>query len=261
MTNTPEARGWGPGYPTNRLADMAWATAPSGARWLVHRDIAPLVGAAVAEIEAKGFLFDQGPADVDDDWGYANRPIRGSSRPSNHSWGLAIDINAQDYPMGQSAHRPPQWVVDVFYRYGFGWGGGWSRPDPMHFEFGGTPADAARLRAAIANATALPPTTPLPPPKPVPTPPPTPKPPAPQPTPPPAPPVAPDPEEDDVPAYIVKDDSKTLWVADHLHKRRLVDFTDVAELAFLGQVRNQRNPDGSLVIPTNQHLLNCRKEI
>ena len=35
-------------------------------------------------------------------------------------------------------------------RYGFRWGGRWSTPDPMHFEFAGTPTDADRLAAVLA---------------------------------------------------------------------------------------------------------------
>ena len=87
------ARGWGRGWPTNRQADMTWVRAPiSGARWEVHRRVAPLLAYIVGEAERRGYLFDHGPGDVDDDWGYSNRPIRGTRTPSNHSWGLAALI-------------------------------------------------------------------------------------------------------------------------------------------------------------------------
>jgi hypothetical protein len=40
----------------------------------------------------------------------------------------------------------PQNAAAIGARYGFGWGGLYnSQPDPMHFEFVGTPGDAARL--------------------------------------------------------------------------------------------------------------------
>ena len=135
---------------------MAWAYAPSGAKVLVHSKIKYLTERAFREIEAPSpfnpggaFKLDYGPNDTDDEWGYANRAIRGTNRPSNHSWGLAIDLNAQDWPMGQSRNRPPQWLVDIMATHGFAWGGKWRRPDPMHFEFMGTPADADRLSRAL----------------------------------------------------------------------------------------------------------------
>lgn len=88
---------------------------------------------------------------------------------SNHSWGLAIDMNTTANPEltyrgvdGQSACSTPmksdipQWVVQAaekwgLYWGGYGWGGGCPSPgylrssvlrDTMHFEFRGTPAQA-----------------------------------------------------------------------------------------------------------------------
>lgn len=145
------ARGWGRGWPTNRQADMVWVRAPiSGARWEVHRKVAPLLTYIVAEAERRGYLFDHGPGDVDDDWGYANRPIRGTRTPSNHSWGLAVDIDAQQYPQGQRRKVPPAWLISLFGQWGWSWGGGWSYADPMHFEVLGTPAQVDWMVAALA---------------------------------------------------------------------------------------------------------------
>jgi hypothetical protein len=36
-------------------------------------------------------------------------------------------------------------MVDLLERYLWNWGGRWSKPDAMHFEFGGTPVDADRM--------------------------------------------------------------------------------------------------------------------
>ena len=38
-----QSRGWGAGWPTNRLDDMIWVKATlSGAKWKVHHDVAQL---------------------------------------------------------------------------------------------------------------------------------------------------------------------------------------------------------------------------
>lgn len=150
MAYPANLRGWGPGWPTNRSSDMATIrAAKSGARFTVHRDIAPIVKYLIDEVEARGYLIDHGPGDVDDDWSYANRPIRGRNVASNHSWGLAIDINAQDFPLG-SSKRLPQWIVDLFTDLHFEYGGDWSgRKDPMHFEFAGSRGQAQWIAASL----------------------------------------------------------------------------------------------------------------
>lgn len=146
-----DQRGWGKGWPQNNAAKMVTVKAAlSGTSWSVHREVAPILKFVVDEVERRGYLFDHGPADQLDDWGYANRPIRGTRTPSNHSWGLAIDADATLYPQGQSKARFPQWVMDVFATYGWENGWRWSNPDPMHFEYSGTPADARWLVAALA---------------------------------------------------------------------------------------------------------------
>lgn len=165
--STAELRGWGPGWPTNRRADMRLVQAKvSGAKWWVHHELQPLIQWLVDEVERRGYLFDHGPADVDDDWGFANRPIGGTSKASEHSRGIAIDFDAQEYPLG-SKRRAPQWIYDLFYAYGFAIGADWDRPDPMHVEFRGSVTEARFLIAALAAshiANQPPVTPPLPPP-------------------------------------------------------------------------------------------------
>lgn len=163
--SSAQDRGWGRGWPTDRTADMVWVRAPiSGARWQVHRQVAPILSYVVAEAERRGHLFDYGPGDVDDDWGYSNRPIAGTRTPSNHSWGLAVDIDAQNYPQGQTRRQPPGWLISLFKQWGFSWGG--SYRDPMHFEFLGTPNDAAALVGMLVASgdkpVPVPPGTPSP---------------------------------------------------------------------------------------------------
>ncbi len=77
-----------------------------------------------------------------DEWGYAERPIRGSDTLSNHASGTAMDLNATKHPMGvptretfsnaqvEKIHKRLK-----LYRGCIGWGGDYqNRPDAMHYE-------------------------------------------------------------------------------------------------------------------------------
>lgn len=84
-------------------------------------------------------------------WGYENRPIGGTSTPSNHSRGKAFDANAPRNPQSYSfqSDMPPAMVAD-FEACGFYWGGryeGGTKFDTMHFEYGYSPDDVARHTA------------------------------------------------------------------------------------------------------------------
>lgn len=68
------------------------------------------------------------------------RMVRGSSdRPSTHSYGLGLDINASENPLGSTAgglYDHPE-IVKCFKAQGFDWGGEFKhRKDPMHFSWG-----------------------------------------------------------------------------------------------------------------------------
>lgn len=67
---------------------------------------------------------------------YNKRLIRGSAtRWSNHAFGAAIDLNADENGLGQSGNMPPA-VIAAFKAQGAKWGGNYvGRKDPMHFEF------------------------------------------------------------------------------------------------------------------------------
>lgn len=140
------SRGWGPGWPNCQTGTIVTLKRADGLRLPVRRELAPLIAWLIDETERRGY-------DVRPDWtwGYACRAIRGSSRPSNHSWGLAVDINAPKNPMGPKLITDmPAWMVDLWQAHGFRWGGSYqTRPDAMHYEFMGTPADAARYTAQI----------------------------------------------------------------------------------------------------------------
>jgi hypothetical protein len=66
---------------------------------------------------------------------YCRRAIRGyASHASAHSWGIAIDLEPERYPLG-STKRFPDPIVDAFRACGFFYGGDFeTRKDPMHFQ-------------------------------------------------------------------------------------------------------------------------------
>ena len=84
-------------------------------------------------------------------WGGGCRAIKRSDgtltdTPSNHSWGLALDINAPENVFGGATHTIPPAMARLWNTYGFRWGGDYpGTKDWMHFEFMGTPADAKAM--------------------------------------------------------------------------------------------------------------------
>jgi hypothetical protein len=153
---------WGPGWPNcqfdkinkNFYVDTVQGRIrfPGGFR----NEICELVSRLVRETANRGYQFGI-PGDVSYGcWGFACRAIRGRNTASNHSWGLAPDINAPRNPMGERLITDmPAWMPDLWNAYGFKWGGDYiSRPDAMHYEFMGSVADAARL-TSVARANRL----------------------------------------------------------------------------------------------------------
>lgn len=69
---------------------------------------------------------------------YAWRAVRGQTRLSTHTWGIAVDLDPGKNPLGQhwraGVGMLPETIIDVFRTHGFVWGGDWSRPDPQHFQ-------------------------------------------------------------------------------------------------------------------------------
>lgn len=118
---------------------------PGGARGEIHE----LVEILLRVSEVRGYINLQ-PGWC---WGAACRPIKNpdgtlSSTPSNHSWALALDINAPENGFGASTHTIPTAMARLWNEYGFRWGGDYSgTKDWMHFEFMGTPADARAMTA------------------------------------------------------------------------------------------------------------------
>jgi D-alanyl-D-alanine carboxypeptidase/Putative peptidoglycan binding domain len=139
--NKAQQRGWGGGWPNCQRASIV-AVQRAGVTLYVRREIAELVATLLQATEMK-YGYDVKPGQS---WGYACRPVRGTRTPSNHSWGLAVDINAPANPMGATFRSDiPPGVVGMWWKCGFYWGGWYrGRPDAMHFEYVHRPADVPR---------------------------------------------------------------------------------------------------------------------
>jgi len=61
------------------------------------------------------------------------RKKRGAMTQSLHSWGVAVDVNAQWNQMGKPSTLSKEFVK-CFTDAGFDWGGSWVKPDAMHFQ-------------------------------------------------------------------------------------------------------------------------------
>ena len=148
-----QAKGWGHGWPTNRAHDMARVKADrSGTSINVHKRIARLVDMLLDETERRGYRLNPHKCG-----GYVCRQIFGkghrpTGHPSNHSWGLAIDLNWNSNVErwdGKVVTNMPSWLPKLWGRYGFFWGANYSggHRDPMHVEFMGSPDDADDMTA------------------------------------------------------------------------------------------------------------------
>lgn len=160
----PSARGWGPGWPNPETNKIVKLNLPGfGNAQRVRHEIAPLVEWLITETERRGYHIRP-----EWTWGFNNRPVRGTENrpnpvPSDHSWATALDLNAPTNGMNRSGRGwaaqhaagrtdMPEWLPELWKAYGFDWGGDFAnRQDPMHMQFGGTPADAATYTAKIGQ--------------------------------------------------------------------------------------------------------------
>ncbi len=91
----------------------------------------PQLIAALREIQERGLADKIHPGEYAGC--YYPRFIAGSTKLSNHSFGLALDLNVPGNLRG-SVGEMDRTVVAIFKSWGFGWGGDWGYTDPMHFE-------------------------------------------------------------------------------------------------------------------------------
>ena len=96
-----------------------------------NRFVFPQLRAALEEVVARGL----GDKIHPDEYAgcYYPRFIAGTTTLSNHSFGLALDLNTPGNQRGTVGEIDRD-VVEIFKRWGFAWGGDWRYTDPMHFE-------------------------------------------------------------------------------------------------------------------------------
>ena len=119
--------------------DPAWVerrietvTVPILGEVTCHRKFVPQLQGAMRELEQEGLA-----ATIHSFAGcFSARFVLSSPSASisHHSWGIAIDVNADTNRFA----RPPAQdarLVALMQRWGFTWGGDWIVPDGMHFEY------------------------------------------------------------------------------------------------------------------------------
>lgn len=136
---------FGRGWPECNRFNIVTLSRKDGLRLPLHYALVELVAILIDLTEMMG--YDVKPSQT---WGFACRQIRNTGVPSLHSWGTAIDINAVENPR----RRPlttnlPHEVVALWEGHGFRWGGRWSYPDAMHFEFTKSTYEAGAIHTRL----------------------------------------------------------------------------------------------------------------
>lgn len=118
-----------------------------GKTLLVHKAAAKAFIALGQEFERRAPKYAAKIRSRPDTGSYVCRPISGTSTPSNHSFGTAVDVvwqeNGRDGDgtfLDSSIWHEARSVIFWAEKHGFRWGGRYSEPDPMHFEMVWTPA-------------------------------------------------------------------------------------------------------------------------
>lgn len=156
-----QSRGWGPpGCTSSQLVRIVVPGMLDSAPYFpmrVRREVAPLFREMLLWLASERQRLGLPP--LSSSGGYNKRPKRPPATGwSNHSWGLAGDVNAGANPMQRTLRTDmPPGTSAKARSLGLSWGGDWTgTKDPMHFEFIGTPADAARRVAELRATQARP---------------------------------------------------------------------------------------------------------
>ena len=137
---------------SNRLTNLSWITGKvrSGDAYTILNEYCRRYN---AEVE---------PITKAHSWGYANRPVRGATVASEHSAGVAVDLNAPKHGLGMTGTftRAQEVALDKILadfdgviRHGKDYAG---RKDPMHAELQGGVAKLAAVAKKINGVTIKP---------------------------------------------------------------------------------------------------------
>lgn len=96
-----------------------------------HKDLFPQLRQALLEVQQTGLAAEIHPGEYAGC--YYPRFIANTTTLSNHSFGLALDLNVPGNQRG-TVGEMSRAVVSIFKKWGFAWGGDWRWTDPMHFE-------------------------------------------------------------------------------------------------------------------------------
>ncbi|MCL2229759.1 MAG: M15 family metallopeptidase [Treponema sp.] len=128
-----------------------------GVKMLVHPYIKPKLDSVAEHIRAamnEDISISEWIAELHTgtpSFGWTWRVIAETSRRSNHSYGIAVDLLPRDlgerltywrWNEGNTVeinrtnyYMPPESVIRIFEEHGFIWGGNWALIDTMHFEY------------------------------------------------------------------------------------------------------------------------------
>jgi hypothetical protein len=126
-----------------QLVDVVWLPTKSGQKLKATR-----INGVASRLQAISDALDKLPQRFDvylipSAGTYACRPIAGTSNPSAHGFGIAIDVStthAHYWRWSRAGaagyhNNIPTEIVQIFEAHGFIWGGKWWHYDTMHFEY------------------------------------------------------------------------------------------------------------------------------
>ena len=117
-----------PGWVSSHIGT---ASVPILGQVTCNKLVFPQLTAALREIVERGLADKIHPGEYAGC--YYPRFIAGTTSLSNHSFGLALDLNTPGNQRG-TVGQMDRTVVSIFEKWGFAWGGDWRFTDPMHFE-------------------------------------------------------------------------------------------------------------------------------
>lgn len=112
--------------------NLVTVKSPGGAGFRVASEAAPQFQGLVNDLEAAGYKINPQTSG-----GFNDRFIAGTKTPSQHAYGLAVDVNWDKNPRGGAAEEIPADLANkLATKWGLTWGGNWAGAsrDPMHFE-------------------------------------------------------------------------------------------------------------------------------